>query len=564
VYFADEDSSHTLQTKLSGSPAQAFKASQSPDNQNGTVAIQARRSAELLDQMDIILDDFGVASQKFVQFIRDYQGHFNEFQQAVSNVSTFASEHHGQFQANTELISLIGYARGAHAEHACLTAAQIPGKIMRYREQLRREGAFLMAIKTTRVMSNSGVPAPRYVPTTRKSESQRIPQTRLVKGKQPALTLNGTSSDAKLPSDLDSGPMFTPDGSSNDSALPAVCGNEECHTKSSPAHNASSQESSESTLRSASSSHLSKSSFSGLPKPAEYDFLGKRPNLKHGGQFLQTPGGQIDQVKLLKLKFKHKEDGSTITYTIDPPADWTDKKQVYHAQKIAQQYIARKSGSTREDRRPSYHADDTQWIIDYMTANTQLTKAEARGVDWKKLSQSSQAIKKVTADYNARECVVSGEHPKRTEIAIFQKITRMPQLRPLRGMPEKRKKRKSYDSSDEEKEEGPTAKRGKSDSKDASDRSGRISAASLKNSKHTDTNVFASEDTIMDELMVKPATVGDDSVSSHNSTQADNYIVKVDYTDAATTKLTLLDDQLLEMAGVEDDITAAEGSIMKD
>lgn len=144
------------------------------------------------------------------------------------------------------------------------------------------------------------------------------------------------------------------------------------------------------------------------------------------------------------------------------PADWSDKKQVDHAQKIAQQYISRKCGSTRDDRRPSYQPEDTQWIIDYMAAKMKLTKAEARGIDWKKLSQSSPAIKQITADYNARDCVVNGDRSPRTEIAIFQKITRMPELRPLRGMDDQPKKRK-FSHYPENEDEATTPKRPKSE-----------------------------------------------------------------------------------------------------
>lgn len=141
------------------------------------------------------------------------------------------------------------------------------------------------------------------------------------------------------------------------------------------------------------------------------------------------------------------------THQLTLSVDWTDKKQVDHAQKIAQQYTARKCGSTRDEKRPSYHPEDTQWITDYITAKMKLTKAEAKGIDWGKFSQSSPAIKQITAEYNARDCVVNGNRVPRTPVAIFQKITRMSELRPLRGMDDHPKKRKFQHNTEEDVEE---------------------------------------------------------------------------------------------------------------
>lgn len=82
-----------------------------------------------------------------------------------------------------------------------------------------------------------------------------------------------------------------------------------------------------------------------------------------------------------------------------------------------------------------------------------LTKAKLGGIDWSKLSQGSLAIKQVTADYNARECVVNGGRVPRTEMAISQKISRIPEIRPLRGIDESPKKRKFLHSREEIREE---------------------------------------------------------------------------------------------------------------
>lgn len=100
--------------------------------------------------MDVILENLGDASHRFVQFLRDYHGHFKEFQQAVDKVSDFASAHHGEFAASNGLVSLIGYARGSHADHARLTAEKIPDMIEHYRSQLHRDGALIKNFKANR------------------------------------------------------------------------------------------------------------------------------------------------------------------------------------------------------------------------------------------------------------------------------------------------------------------------------------------------------------------------------------------------------------------------------
>lgn len=123
--------------------------------------------------MDVILDNFGVASLKFVQFLYDYQGHFKEFQQAVDEVSDFASAHHGELAASSGLIRLIGFARGSHANHARLTAEKIPAMIRQYRSQIGGS-AFTKTAKSDTATDTTELPSTQMTvsPTT---ASPRIP-----------------------------------------------------------------------------------------------------------------------------------------------------------------------------------------------------------------------------------------------------------------------------------------------------------------------------------------------------------------------------------------------------
>ncbi|KAE9967208.1 hypothetical protein BLS_006516 [Venturia inaequalis] len=338
---------------------------------------QRRRSTDLLQEMDGLLYSFGTASHKFVQFLHDNQGQFDEFQQALNKVSDFASVHHGEFAASSGLVSLIGYSRGSHADHARRTAEKIPGMIELYRSKLHRGGSSINAVATSR-------------------ESD-------------GFDLTTTPPQAASP-----------------------------HTP--PARN--SLNVSNSTSRNSS------------------PFAASTPTVSRfqaAGRFRNTPDGQVDQEALLMLRFKHIDNETEgFSYKIESPADWSNKKQVDNAHKIALQYIARKCGTIRHDKRPSYHPQDAKWILDYMAAKMKLTKAEAGGIDWTRLSQISPAIKQITADYNARDCVVNGDHTLRTETAIFQKISRMPEMRPLRGMyepPKKRKFRKDAEEDGKEAEE---------------------------------------------------------------------------------------------------------------
>lgn len=111
---------------------------------------QRRRSTDLLQEMDGLLDSLGTASHKFVQFLHDNQGHFDEYRQALNKVSDFARVHHGEFAASSGLVSLIGYSRGSHADHARRTAEKIPGMIELYRSKLHRGGSSINAVATNR------------------------------------------------------------------------------------------------------------------------------------------------------------------------------------------------------------------------------------------------------------------------------------------------------------------------------------------------------------------------------------------------------------------------------
>ncbi|TLD27637.1 hypothetical protein E2P81_ATG10925 [Venturia nashicola] len=349
--------------------------------------------------MDVLLDNFGVASHKFVQFLRDYHGHFKEFQQAVDKVSDFASAHHGDFAASNGLTALIGYAHGSHADHARLTAEKIPGMIELYRSQLHRDGTNMKAATTYQESDEID-----RTTTTSRNASPRTPLSRN--------PLGGTS------------------------------------TNASPF---------------ASTSKTPRSQASGTPSVAspsatsQFTLVSDSPVLKYGSRFLETSGGQIDQEALLMLRFKHsKNKKEDFSYKIDSPEHWKNKKMVEHAQKMAQQYVTRKCGIVRDKKRPSYHPEDTKWITDYMTAKLKLTKAEAGGFEWVRLSQSSHAIKQITADYNARDCVVNGDRTSRTEMAVFQKISRVPEIRLLRemhGLPKKRKFRNNTEESEGEADE---------------------------------------------------------------------------------------------------------------
>jgi hypothetical protein len=137
------------------------------------------------------------------------------------------------------------------------------------------------------------------------------------------------------------------------------------------------------------------------------------------------------------------------------------------------------------------------------------------------VGQKSQAIKLATADYNVRECVVSGDHPKRAKVAIFQKLTRMPELRPLRDLPENSTKRKSYGATKNDDRHEPIAKRNKADSEGANDDSDGISAESKNESKKIGKKQLESRDTVMEQATTEPAAVGVDNTGDHVVTQTD-------------------------------------------
>ncbi|QDS77530.1 hypothetical protein FKW77_000870 [Venturia effusa] len=52
-------------------------------------------------------------------------------------------------------------------------------------------------------------------------------------------------------------------------------------------------------------------------------------------------------------------------------------------------------------------------------------------IDWKRLRQNSLAIKQITADHSVRNCAVNKGHAQNSEIAFYQKIAPISQLRPL-------------------------------------------------------------------------------------------------------------------------------------